>query len=181
VIKSTLLPIQAAKILDQTPTDAKTRIKKILLFPPFIGILISVIFLSLNIPVPLDLFIAIKNPLNSIATICGAALIGMIIVGLKISLVKEYLRPLGGVALWRFLGAFLVYLSFAFFLRFSVGSQEIRTILLIIACGPPAMNNVIYSLYFHFDDTFAAVAVATLTLIGLILLPVWIFLGPLLF
>ncbi|MCK5347680.1 MAG: hypothetical protein KAR20_29935, partial [Candidatus Heimdallarchaeota archaeon] len=87
VIKSSLIPIQADKILRQTPTDVKTKIKKILFFPPFLGILISVIFLALNIPVPLDLFITIKNPLNSMATICGAALIGMIIVSLNISII----------------------------------------------------------------------------------------------
>lgn len=181
VIKSTLIPIQADKILNQTPTDAKTRFKKILLFPPFLGILISVIFLSLNVPVPLDLFVAIKNPLNKIATIGGAALIGMIIVNLSWPKIKDYFRSLMNVALWRFLGAFLLYLSLAFFLRFSVGSEEIRTILLIIVCGPPAMNNVIYSNFFHFDDEFAAVAVAALTLVGLLLLPLWLILGPLIF
>lgn len=181
VIKSTLIPNQADKIQRQSPTDLKTKLKKILFFPPFLGILISVIFLGLNIPVPLDLFTAIKNPLNFLATVCGAALIGIIIVSLNWDLIKEYLRPLGGVALWRFLGAFLLYMSIAFFLQFSVGSQEIRSILLIIVCGPPAMNNVIFSLYFHFDDKFAAVAVATLTVVGLMLLPLWLFLGPILF
>jgi predicted permease len=181
VIKSTLLPNQADKILHQTPTDMKTKLKKILFFPPFLGILISVIFLGLNISVPLDLFIAIKNPLNTMATVGGAGLIGMIIVNLNWDLIKKYVRPLAEVALWRFLGAFLLYMSVAFFLQFSMGSQEIKTILLIIVCGPPAMNNVIFSLYFHFDDNFTAVAVATLTLFGLLLLPLWLFLGPLFF
>ncbi|MHA1620470.1 MAG: hypothetical protein ACTSVZ_14430, partial [Promethearchaeota archaeon] len=115
------------------------------------------------------------------ATVGGAGLIGMIIVNLNWDLIKKYVRPLAEVALWRFLGAFLLYMSMAFFLQFLVGSQEIKTILLIIVCGPPAMNNVIFSLYFHFDDNFAAVAVATLTLFGLLLLPLWLFLGPLLF
>ncbi|MHA1720501.1 MAG: hypothetical protein ACTSXK_13340, partial [Promethearchaeota archaeon] len=68
---------------------------------------------------------------------------------------------------------------FVYFLKFNDFQTEIRTILLLIIAGPPAMNNVIFSLYFKFDEKLAAVGVATLTLVGLVLMPLLVVIGQL--
>jgi predicted permease len=65
-----------------------------------------------------------------------------------------------------------------YLLKFEIEFQtEIRTILLIIVMGPPAVYSVIFSIYFKLDEKFAAISIATVTLMSLVLLPVLIYFG----
>ncbi len=156
-------------------------LKSLFTFMPFLAILAAVIVLATGQTQIGDAIFPLKGIVNEIASDTSLILVGMVLAGLKIQEVKEYKKHIFLVAFWRIIISFLVYISIAYFLEFSVYDKEVKRILLIIVCGPPAVFNVIFSIYFKLDEKFAAIAVATITLIVLILLPAFLALGEILF
>jgi predicted permease len=105
----------------------------------------------------------------------------LILISLKKEEIKEYKIDLLVVAFWRFILSTVFYFCIVYFLHFDTYETEIRTILFIIITAPPAVFNVLFSVYFNLEKKFAAVSVATLTLISLALIPLIIWIGPLVF
>jgi hypothetical protein len=157
--------------------DFKGTIIKLFTFPPFIAIIAASIALPFRQQFPMDFFIDIKNPINEIASAAGAILIGLILASIVQQEAKEYWHDIKMVAFWRFGLASLYAFMVLYLLRFQEFQTEIRTILLIIMTGPPAVFNALFSAYFKLDEKFSAISVATVTLIGLLILPIYIFLG----
>jgi predicted permease len=171
----------ATYISERFGSDKKMKlsesVKKLLTFPPFIAILIGVITAQFQAYLPLEIMIIIKSPINTLASALGAILIGLILASINKEETKKYGKDIAGVALWRFGLAFVFYLCIVYFLHFDEYQTEIRTILLIIVMGPPAVFNVLFSVHFKLDHKFAAIAVAVITLFGLIILPAILFFG----
>jgi len=153
----------------------KESIKKLLLFPPFLGIIAGVIFM--NIEFDRDIFILINKYSNPIYSALGAILIGLILASLKKQEIKAYLKDIVIVSIWRFIVPLLLFIVCLFFLHFPEFQKEIRTTLLISMLGPPAVINVSFAIYFGLDEKFAAISVATITLIALMILPIIIIFG----
>ncbi|MHA1338760.1 MAG: AEC family transporter [Promethearchaeota archaeon] len=153
----------------------KDSIKKLLLFPPLLGIVAGII--GMNFDWNKNLLLNIKSFLNPFYSSIGAILIGFILASLKRGDFRKYLKDIGIVALWRFGFSFLIYLLCIFFLQFMEFQTEIRTLLLVIIIGPPAVMNVTFAVYFDLDEKFAAISVATVTLIALMILPLIILFG----
>ena len=80
-------------------------------------------------------------------------------------------------ALWRFGVSFMMFMGIVYFLKFDSLQTEIRTVLLIIVTAPPAVFNVVFADYFKLDEKFAAISVASMTLLSLALLPLLILFG----
>lgn len=150
-------------------------IKRLLTFPPLLGILAG--FIGMNLIDSNEVLVVTKDIISPLYSGFGASIIGLILTKLKIQDVKDNLKDIGIVAFWRYVVSFIFYIAVVWFLRFPVDQTEIRTILLIAIIGPPAVLNVTFAVYFGLDDKFAAVSVATITLISLMLLPLEIYFG----
>jgi len=171
-IKAVFLPLQIQNLSSRTEkTNFLQSLKKILLFPPFVGIIFGLIFRVIPFLQASNLLISIKTPISQVTSAVSAILIGISLVGISKSKIKEYHKALYQTAIIRFGLGFIIFLCFGFFFRFSSYQTEIITILLLIICAPPAQNNVIYSIYFQFDEKFSALAVVILTIFGLAILP----------
>ncbi|MHA1819639.1 MAG: AEC family transporter [Promethearchaeota archaeon] len=157
----------------------KESLKRLLLFPPLIGIIISIIFLPLKSILPVEYFAAFKSAISPIYSALGGIIIGSILSKLNFPKIKQNLRNIGFVSVWRFGFSLIYFLSVIFFLKFPQEQTAIRTLLCIAVIGPPAVINVAFSNYFGLDDELAAISVATITLIALALLPAILYLGNL--
>ena len=152
-------------------------IRKILLFPPFLGIIFGLVFRMIPF-IQTSVFLeSMKTPVSFVTSATSAGLIGMSLVGISKKAFKSYWKLMGQIAVIRFGLGFLIFLTFGFFLRFPTEQTAIRTILLLIVCAPPAQNNVIYTMYFEFDEQLSAVSVVVLTIVGLILMPLLLWFG----
>ena len=173
----------SADELDANLTPLSTRIKdvlkKLFSFPPFVAIIVGFISFSFHwhSNPTIQQFLVVKPIINEISSDVSLIIVGMVLSSIHIKLLGQFKLGLARVALFRFVFAFIVYLLFAFVLQFSYAEMEIKTILLIIFTAPPAIFNVLFSIFFKLDEKFAAVSVAALTLVSLILLPVWIMFG----
>ncbi|MCF2140349.1 MAG: hypothetical protein K9W44_09885 [Candidatus Lokiarchaeota archaeon] len=177
-IKATFLPLQVHNLGIKSKNESLGQtLRKLLLFPPFLGILFGILFRALPQFQTSDFLIALKTPLSQITSAVSAILIGISLVGISKKRVKFYKNALMQTALIRFVLGMLIFLCLGFILHFPNYQTEIRTILFLIICAPPAQNNVIYSIYFEFDEQFAALGVVVLTLIGLIMLPLMLWFG----
>lgn len=181
VVRGTLGTYVGEKLGGDVESRPLRTLAKLFTFPPFLGILVAVVFLAFQVPVPTDAFLAIKPVFNEISTGLGATIIGIILSTLTHADLAAYKRDVGTVALFRFGFASLFYLSVTYFLRFDAFQAEIRTILFLVVIGPPAIFNVVFSVHFGLEEKFAAVTVASLTLVALGLLPLILWLGPVIF
>jgi hypothetical protein len=161
--------------------DLKKTLYSLFTFPPFLAILIGAFILLVKIPIPLEIFLIIKTPVNTIASASGAILIGMIMGGINKVEIKNYWTDIKWVLLWRFGIALIYTFTVIYLIQFPTYQTEIRTIILIILLGPPAVFNVVFSVYFKLEPKFAAIAVATVTLIALAFLPVFLIVGMIIF
>ncbi len=152
-------------------------IRKILLFPPFLGIILGLGCRLIPL-IQTSVFLeSIKSPISFVTSATSAVLIGMSLVGLSKEALKSYWKLMREISVIRFGLGFLVFLAFGFFLRFPSDQTAIRTILLLTVCAPPAQNNVIYTMYFEFDEQLSAVSVVVLTIVGLMLMPLLLWFG----
>ncbi len=178
VLKASVLQFQVhhlgAKIDGSSFWDM---VRKILLFPPFLGIILGLgcrLFPWIQTSIFLE---SIKSPISFVTSATSAVLIGMSLVGLSKEALKSYWKLMREISVIRFGLGFLVFLAFGFFLRFPSDQTAIRTILLLTVCAPPAQNNVIYTMYFEFDEQLSAVSVVVLTIVGLMLMPLLLWFG----
>ncbi|MBD3349911.1 MAG: hypothetical protein GF364_00315 [Candidatus Lokiarchaeota archaeon] len=153
----------------------KDTIKRLFTFPPLLGIIAGVI--AMNLDFNTSILISIKDILSPFYSGLGAVLIGLILSKIAANEIKLYSKDILIVAIWRFLLSFVFFLCVVFLLHFPTDQTEIRTILLIAVIGPPAVMNVSFAMYFKLDEKFAAMSVATITLVALILLPIIIYFG----
>ncbi len=156
-------------------------LKSLFTFPPFLAIIAAMFVLTQGNTSIGEALLPAKPYVNGFASYVSLILVGMVLASLKIHEVKAYWNHIRTSTIWRILIPFVVYMAIVFFLDFGEYDTEVKRILLIIVCGPPAVFNVIFSIYFDLDDKFAAMAVASITLIVLIILPFNIFLGEVLF
>jgi len=178
VLRGSISTFLCEKYGSDKSMSVKDMLVKLFTFPPFIAIIAGSIVLAFQIPIPIDAFLLVKPPINSIASAMGSILIGMILADIIKEEIKEYWKDIMNVTFWRFGISFLFFMSIVYFLQFDPEYQtEIRTILMIIVLGPPAVFNVIFSVYFNLEEKFAAITVATVTLLSLILLPFLIIFG----
>jgi predicted permease len=176
-IKGSILPYQAFKLGSDRQMTKADLVKQMLLFPPFVSILVSVLIRAVKIPIPLDLFLAIKPIFSQITSITGAMLIGFILSKVSFQKIKIFVKPILWVGLWRFLISFLLFLPAILLLTFPTQQTEIRTILLLITCAPPAINNVVFIIFYDFDEELGATGIAALTLVSLLLIPIYLLFG----
>ncbi len=175
--KSIFLPLQAHRLGTNSKMDMKKLVKQSILFPPFIGLVIAGIFMGFHLPLPVSFLIAIKSPINTLSSIIAAILLGFILAGVNFSEFRKMHKPILYVALWRFLLSFLIFMSSLFYLKFPESQSDIRTILLIISCAPPAVNNIVFAVFFDFDEKLTASTIATLTFFSLAILPLLLVVG----
>jgi predicted permease len=169
-------------ISEKYGSEKSMRIKDVFLklftFPPFIAIIAGILVLIFQIPIPTSLFLIIKSPINTISSAIGSILIGIIIAYMIKEELKTYWPDIKNVLIWRLGISFIFFMPVVYFLQFDPLYQtEIRTILLIIVLGPSAVFSVIFSIYFNLEEKFAAITVATVTLICLAILPILIIFG----
>jgi predicted permease len=178
VLRGSITTYLCEKYGSDNKMNLKETFIKLITFPPFIGILAGSLVLALQIPMPTTELLLIKSPINTLASATGSILIGIILSSIVKQEVKKYWSDIRIVAFWRFVMSFSFFIAIVYLLKFEIEFQtEIRTILLIIVMGPPAVYSVIFSIYFKLDEKFAAISIATVTLMSLVLLPVLIYFG----
>lgn len=181
-IKASVLPFQVhslgAKIED---VRFWAVLRKIFLFPPFLGIVFGLLFRIFPVIQSSSFLESLKNPISHITSAVSAILIGFSLAGLSLKMLKPYWKMMAQTILIRFGLGFVIFMAFGFLLHFPVDQTEIRTILLLIVCAPPAQNNLIYSIYFDFDDKLSAISIVVLTIVGLLLVPLLLWFGLLIF
>lgn len=182
VLRGSISTFLCEKYGSEKSMNIKDVFKKLFTFPPFIAIIAASIVLAFQIPMPKDIFLFFKPPINLVSSAMGSLLIGMILANIIREEIKVYSKDIKIVVLWRFGISFLFFISIVYFLQFDPEYQtEIRTILLIICLGPSAVYSVIFSVYFNLEEKYAAITVASVTLISLIMLPFLIILGQAIF
>lgn len=181
IIRGTVMTYICERLGADVKPDWKTTITNLIKFIPFDAVIAGLIVLSFKIPMPIEVFNVIKPTVNTIATGFSAILVGMIISGISWFEIKNYWTDIKIVALWRFGLSLVFFLPIVYFLSFTTYESEIRSILLIIMMGPPAILSVAFAVHFHLEEKFAAIAVATVTLIALAILPLLIYIGGLIF
>jgi predicted permease len=78
--------------------------------------------------------------------------------------------------------SFILFFTLAKLIRFPPeNSQIILIILMILFVDPPAVSNVAYSEYFELDYEFTGFCVFTITIMAIVYIPIFIFLGLWLF
>ncbi len=152
-------------------------LKKIITFPPLVAIILALLVNLLNIRLPLDFFLLIKPAINDVASGLSSLLVGLILAGISRAKLAEYAKKITVGALWRFGISFIMFMGVVYFLKFDTLQTEIRTILLIIVTAPPAVFNVVFADYLKLDEKFAAISVASMTLMSLALLPLLLLFG----
>jgi predicted permease len=177
VVRGTVGNYIGNKLGAQAETDWKKGLLKLFTFPPFVGVLIGFIFLGFNINLPPFLIIFNKQVFSPISSNVGAFIIGLILADINRERLKFYAHHIKIAAFWRFCIPFVLFLAIAFILQFPSYQKEIRTILLLVMLSPPAVFNVVYAVYFNLEAKFAAITVATLTLISLALMPLILWFG----
>ncbi|MHA1519542.1 MAG: AEC family transporter [Promethearchaeota archaeon] len=177
-LKATVLQFQVhhlgAKIDD---SSFWVIVRKILLFPPFLGIVFGLL-VRLIPPIQSSIFLkSMKSPISFVTSAMSALLIGISLISVSKKMFKSYWKLMGQISVIRFGLGFLVFIAFGFLLRFPTDQTAIRTILLLTVCAPPAQNNVIYTMYFEFDEQLSAVSIVMLTIVGLLLMPLFLWFG----
>lgn len=179
VVRGTVGMYIGEKLGADVNLSIKDTIKRLLTFPPLLGIIAG--FIGMNLIESTDALVFTKDLISPLYSGLGASLIGLILTKLKFSEIKAHIKDISIVALWRYGISFIFYIAVVWFLTFPVDQTEIRTILLIAVIGPPAVMNVSFAVYFGLDEKFAAISVATITLISLMLLPLEIMFGTAVF
>lgn len=181
IIRGTVMTYICERLGADIKPDWKATLKNLITFIPFDAVIAGLIVLSFQMPMPIEIFNLIKPTVNTIATGFSAVLVGMIISGISWIEIKNYWLDIKIVALWRFGLSLVFFMPIVYFLSFSMYQSEIRSILLIIMMGPPAILSVAFAVHFHLEEKFAAIAVATVTLFALTLLPLLVYIGKLMF
>lgn len=177
VTRGTLGMYMGEKLGGNVTLSLKQTLKKLITFPPLLGIVAGGVVLGFHLTMPVMVFTSIKNVIEPIYSGTGGIIIGIILTKMVRSDIKRYISDIKIVILWRFVIMFGFFMIFVFILRFQTDQTSIRTILLIAVIGPPAVINVAFTQYFNLDEKFAAISVATVTLLALILLPLLILFG----
>lgn len=175
VIRGTLGMYIGERLGADVKMSIKDSIKKLLTFPPLLGIFAAMIGMVLDLPN--SILIGVKNATSPVYSAMGAGLIGTILSRLSKKEIKNYANDILIVSIWRFGISFLYFIAIVYFLHFPQNQQEIRTLLMISVLGPPAVMNVSFALYFKLDTKFAAISVAMVTLFAIALLPLIVWFG----
>lgn len=175
VVRGTLGMYIGERLGADVKMSIKDSIKRLLTFPPLLGIIAAVIGMSLELPN--DILISIKNTTSPVYSAMGAGLIGTILSKISRKNMREYANDIFIVSIWRFGISLIYFMAIVYFLHFPLNQTEIRTLLMISVLGPPAVMNVSFALYFKLDTKFAAVSVAVVTLFAIALLPLIVWFG----
>ncbi|MFX1534788.1 MAG: AEC family transporter [Promethearchaeota archaeon] len=167
---------------DRHHISLKKVVRKVLLFPPFLAMIVSFLFLVVVGPQDFSNVI-IVSWIKNIATFSA-----LIMIGLTIRLPESSKNPNhndsrlvneSSIVETRFfeqltpaIGRFVICPVLALVLVFVFGFPGLLAIpLLIQAAAPPAVNNIIYSEFLGFDATTVSQSITILTVVALIILP----------
>ena len=144
----------------------KSEIKKIILNPSIIAVIIGIAIMAFHIPVPM----ALLSGMKSLGNMTGP--LSMIIIGgiLQESKVTHYLTDWTlyyGVATKLLILPVLIYLLF---LLLGLSSRVVTTIIIMTAMPASAMTSILAK-SFHKEKDYAAVLVSLSTLLSLITIP----------
>ncbi|MHA1731457.1 MAG: AEC family transporter [Promethearchaeota archaeon] len=177
LVRGTLGTYVSERLGADVRPDLLSTVGKLFAFPPFLTIVVSIVIVAVDVPLPTPQLLAVKPAVNLLATAVGAVLVGMILAGLNGPDLRMYWPRVKMVGLWRFGIAAAYFMAVVYFLHFDEFQTEIRTILLLLVAGPPAVFNVAYAVHFKLERQLAAVSVATITLLALAFLPLVILFG----
>ena len=166
----------------ETDINYKETFKKIITFPPTFALLISILITPFNFPFKISLITVLNDIFSLITTIVGALLIGILLVNIEFSHIKNNKND--------FLIVFLMRIGFSLLLfsilsQFLIFPRNIRStiliVLLLIYIDPPAVTNTAYAEYFELDEKFTAFSVISITIFAMLYIPFFLFLSTYLF
>ncbi|MFX1338990.1 MAG: AEC family transporter [Promethearchaeota archaeon] len=183
ILRSTLLTYQCIYYGKKTKTYLDS-LKELITFPPTVALIISVILNLLGIRLTQEIYITFNEILSTITSIFGALIIGLLLVNFDFSRFRQFIinKDFIMVLIVRVGYSFVLFLILVQLLKFSSEmSPIILIILMILFVDPPAVSNVAYAEYFELDYEFSGFCVFTITMMAIIYIPIFIFLGIWLF
>ena len=165
---------------DAEHVSLKSTLKKMILFPPTLAILVSVVFLLFP-QIDWSSLDGVKSLISPAISIFGALTIGLIIAGLKKESIGQFKHDIPRTMVFRFLLPPIFFLLFSVLLIFPENASIIKSILLLEVSGPPAIMNAMFAVNFNLDKDFVASMVVVLTLFMILLAPIILLLGTVLF
>ena len=184
ILRSTLLTYQCINYGKNKMKTYIDNLKEMLTFPPTIALIISIILNLFGVRLTQEIFIMINEILSRITSLLGAIIIGVLLVKFDFSKLREFIRDKDFImVLFIRVGfSFILFLILSQFLKFPPEiSQIVLIILLLLFVDPPAVSNVAYAEYFELDYEFSGFCVFTITIMAIVYIPIFIFLGLWLF
>jgi predicted permease len=184
VFRSTLLTYQCILYGKNKVKSYVDNLKEMLTFPPTITLILSIILNLIGVRLTLEIFQNVNEIISQITSITGALIIGITLVNFDFSRVREFLGDKDFIAVFmiRVIFSFFLFLIVAQFLDFPPEiSQIVLIILLLVFIDPPAVTNIAYAEYFELDYEFSGFCVFSITLLAVIYVPIFIFIGMLIF
>ncbi len=184
ILRSTLLTYQCIYYGKNKLKTYIDNLKEMLTFPPTIALFIGIILNLLGVRLTQEIFITINEILSRITSIIGAIIIGVLLVKFDFSKLREFIKDKDFIMVLFIRVGFssILFLVLTQFLKFPAEiSQIVLIILLLLFVDPPAVSNVAYAEYFELDYEFSGFCVFTITIMAIIYVPIFIFLGLWLF
>ncbi len=183
IFRSTLLTYECI-LYGKNTKSYLDNLKEMLTFPPTIALVISLILNLLGVRFTQEIFISINELLSRATSLLGAIIIGVLLVKFDFSKFREFIGDID------FIKVLLIRVGFSFILFFILAqlikfppenSQIVLIILMLLFVDPPAVSNVAFAEYFELDYEFSGFCVFTITIMAIMYVPIFIFLGLWLF